>query len=87
MARVKLRCIMGCPGLKSSYREKGLFQKHNLLLNNSKAKMLIAGDSLVSNLSRYPEMWSRVLHASLQSGVKKIVASRYKLFKDCNSIK
>ena len=26
MAWVKLRCIMGCPGLKSSYREKGLFQ-------------------------------------------------------------
>ena len=25
MARVKLICIMGCPGLKSSYREKGLF--------------------------------------------------------------
>ena len=25
MARVKLRCIRGCPGLKSSYREKGLF--------------------------------------------------------------
>ena len=24
MARVKLRCVMGCPGLKSSYREKGL---------------------------------------------------------------
>ena len=24
MARVKLRCIMGCPGLKSSYSEKGL---------------------------------------------------------------
>ena len=24
MARVKLRCIMGCPGLKSSYQEKGL---------------------------------------------------------------
>ena len=24
MARVKLRCIMGCRGLKSSYREKGL---------------------------------------------------------------
>ena len=22
MVRVKLRCIMGCPGLKSSYREK-----------------------------------------------------------------
>ena len=27
MARVKLRCIIGCPGLKSSYREKGLFHK------------------------------------------------------------
>ena len=25
MARVKLRCIMGCPGLKDSYRKKGLF--------------------------------------------------------------
>ena len=24
MARVKLRCIMGCPGLKSSYQEKGI---------------------------------------------------------------
>ena len=24
MARVKLRCVMGCPGLKSSYREKSL---------------------------------------------------------------
>ena len=24
MARVKLRCIMGCQGLKSSYQEKGL---------------------------------------------------------------
>ena len=35
------------------------FQKHNLLLNNSKAKMLIVGDSLVSNLSRYPEIWRK----------------------------
>ena len=24
MARAKLRCITGCPGLKSSYREKSL---------------------------------------------------------------
>ena len=24
MAVVKLRCIMGCPGLKNSYWEKGL---------------------------------------------------------------
>ena len=35
------------------------FQKHNFLLNNSKAKMLIVGDSLVSNLSRYPEIWRK----------------------------
>ena len=26
MTRVKLRCIMGCPGLKSSYQEKGLLK-------------------------------------------------------------
>ena len=24
---VKLRCIMGCPGLKTSYQEKGLLLK------------------------------------------------------------
>ena len=33
------------------------FQKHNLLLNKSKAKLLIIGISLISNLSRYPEIW------------------------------
>ena len=26
MVRVKLRCIMGCPGLKGNYREKGLLE-------------------------------------------------------------
>ena len=26
MASIKLRCIMKCPGLKSSYREKGLLE-------------------------------------------------------------
>ena len=35
------------------------FQKHNILLNTSKAKMLIIGDSLVSNLSRYLEIWRK----------------------------
>ena len=35
------------------------FQKHNLLLNSSKARMLIVGDSLVSNLSRYPKIWRK----------------------------
>ena len=27
MARVKLRCIMGCPGIKRSYQEKGLLSR------------------------------------------------------------
>ena len=27
MARVKLRCFMGCPGLKNSYQEKDLLEK------------------------------------------------------------
>ena len=30
MARVKLRCIMGCPGLKSDYWEKGLLQNNTV---------------------------------------------------------
>ena len=29
MTRVKLRCIIGCPGLKSSYREKGILYEGN----------------------------------------------------------
>ena len=34
-------------------------QKHNLLLNKSKAKMLIIGDLLVSTLLCYPEIWTK----------------------------
>ena len=47
------------------------FQKHNFLLNNSKAKMLLVGDSLVSNLSRYPEIWSKYFmnHGALNFGI------------------
>ena len=47
------------------------FQTHNLLLNNSKAKMLIVGDSLVSNLSRYPKIWRKYFsnHAALNFGI------------------
>ena len=37
LARVKLRCIMGCPGLKSSYQEKGTLHTfrfyHNTLIH------------------------------------------------------
>ena len=35
------------------------FQKCNVLLSNSKAKTLIVSDSLVSNVSRYPEIWRK----------------------------
>ena len=36
-------------------------QKHNLLLNDSKAKMLIVSDSLVSNLSLIPKYGKNIL--------------------------
>ena len=47
------------------------FQKHNLLLNNSKAKILIAGDTLVSNLSHYLEIWRKyfINHGELNFGI------------------
>ena len=47
------------------------FGKHNLLLNKSKAKLLIIGDSLVSNLSRYPEIWRKYFsnHGALNCGI------------------
>ena len=47
------------------------FQKHNLLLNKSKAKLLIIGNLLVSNLSRYPEIWRNYFsnHGTLNFGI------------------
>ena len=30
MVRVKLKCIMGCPGLNKSYREKGILGRFNM---------------------------------------------------------
>ena len=47
------------------------FQKHNLLLNNSKAKILLVGDSLVSILSLYPELWRKYFmnHGALNFGI------------------
>ena len=35
MARVKLKCIKGCPGLKDSYREKGRLIAHEHVVLNS----------------------------------------------------
>ena len=47
------------------------FRKHNLLLNKIKAKLLIFGDSLVSNLSRYSEIWQKYFsnHGALNFGI------------------
>ena len=38
---------------------------------NSKAKMLIAADSLISNLSRYPKIWRKyfINHWALNFGI------------------
>ena len=60
------------------------FQKHNLLLNNSKIKMLIFSDLLVSNLSRYPKTWRKyfINHRALNFGItgdkalKRLVESK-----------
>ena len=47
------------------------FQKHNLLLNNSKANMLIVSASLVSDLSYYPQTWRKyfLYHKTLNFGI------------------
>ena len=47
------------------------FQKYNFLLNNTKAKMLVVGDSLVSNLSRYAEIRRKyfINHGALNFGI------------------
>ena len=33
------------------------FKEHNFLLQHSSAKILLIGDSLISNLTRYPDIW------------------------------
>ena len=40
-SRVKLRCIMGCPGLKSSYRGKGLLSIFPVIFMAAKTIKLI----------------------------------------------
>ena len=49
------------------------FQKHNHLLNNSKAKILLVSDSLVSNLSRYPKIWRKYFmnHGALNFSIAR----------------
>ena len=47
------------------------FQMHAFLLNNAKAKILVVGDSLVSNLSCYPKTWRKyfINHGALNFGI------------------
>ena len=35
------------------------FRDQNSLLNQSSAKMLLIGDSIISSLGRYPEIWKK----------------------------
>ena len=35
------------------------FKQHNFLLQESPAKVILIGDSLISNLSRYPDVWKK----------------------------
>ena len=39
MAKVKLRRIMGCPGLKNSYQKKGLFK--DCYFNNESSMVVV----------------------------------------------
>ena len=38
-----------------------LYRQHCLLAENSNAKILITGDSLIAGLSRYSHVWERIL--------------------------
>ena len=61
MARVKLSCTIGCPGLKSSYREKGLllyfyfnnFQSSRKLLENIRVGVSFLIKLKTQNLQLY----------------------------------
>ena len=46
MARVKLSCIMGCPGLKISYREIGLLGLSQISLSPVPVKLKKVTSSL-----------------------------------------
>ena len=47
------------------------FQEHNFLLQQSSPKILLIGDSLISNLSRYPDIWKSHFskHNTLNFGI------------------
>ena len=56
--------------VKLGWYEK--FKQHNVLLQESPEKVVLIGDSLISNLSRYPDVWknSFSIHDTLNSGIQ-----------------
>ena len=48
------------------------FKQHNFLLQESPAKVILIGDSLISNLSRYPDVWKNYfsIHNTLNFGIQ-----------------
>ena len=46
--------------------------KHNFLLQESPSKVILIGDSLISNLSRYPDVWKNYfsIHNTLNFGIQ-----------------
>ena len=49
------------------------FNKHNFLLQQSPAKILLIGDSLISNLGRNPDVWKNYfsIHNTLNFGIPR----------------
>ena len=46
------------------------FKNACFFLNNIKAKILVVGDSLLSNLSCYPKIWRKFInHGALNFGI------------------
>ena len=54
---------------KLGWHEK--FREQNFLLNDSPSNILLIGDSLISNISRYQDVWSQYFskHNTLNFGI------------------
>ena len=48
------------------------FKRHIFLFEESEAKVILIGDSLISNLSRYPDVWKNYfsIHNTLNFGIQ-----------------
>ena len=76
MVRVKLRCIVGCPGLKSSYQEKGLLM---ILLHNLYSYTITKNKQRVLLWKKPPETFKQ---KSLKLPKKKFIFSKVAGFKN-----